>query len=66
MYWLSAIASAGSGKLSRVVWKSAMRFWVRRRMRLRPRIGYSFFDGGSTELTSTINSAILVDRQAVL
>lgn len=42
--------SAGSGSASSVVWNSAMRFWVSKRMRLRPRIGYSRGDGGITEL----------------
>ena len=50
MYGLSAMASAGRGRLSRVVWKSAILFCVRSRMRFNPRMGYSFLDGGRTEL----------------
>ena len=50
MYGFDASESAGSGSDSSVVWKSAMRFCVSRRMRFSPRMGYSRGEGGRTEL----------------
>lgn len=53
MKGFDASESAGKGRDSRVVWNSAMRFWVSKRMRLSPRMGNSLGDGGSTELHAT-------------
>lgn len=43
--------SAEGGRDSSVVWKSAMRFWVRRRIRLRPWTANWRGEGGRTELS---------------
>ena len=51
MYGLSVMASARIGRLSKVVWKSAIRFCVKSRIRFSPRIGSSRLEGGNTELT---------------
>ena len=55
MYGFSYASSAGIRSDSRVVWKSAMRFCVRRRIRLRPMRGYSRGDGGRTVLGNHIH-----------
>ncbi len=43
-------AMASDGRDSKVVWKSAIRFWVSNRMRLRPCTAYCRGEGGRTEL----------------